>query len=81
MILAMQVYFDFRQYFSKLLSDPDAKVSAEYGSVMEYAGARLSARNTFLIDPEGKIAKVYLDVKPAAHSKEVLTALAALAKK
>ena len=65
----------------KLLSDPDAKVSAEYGSVMEYEGSRLSARNTFLIDPEGKIAKVYLGVKPAAHSEEVLTALASLEKK
>jgi peroxiredoxin Q/BCP len=65
----------------KLLSDPDAKVSAEYGSVMEYDGARLSARNTFLIDSEGKIAKVYLGVKPAAHSEEVLAALATLEKK
>lgn len=65
----------------KLLSDPDAKVSAEYGSVMEYEGAKLSARNTFLIDPEGKIAKVYLGVKPAAHSEEVLATLASLEKK
>jgi thioredoxin-dependent peroxiredoxin len=65
----------------KLLSDPDAKVSAEYGSVMEHEGAKLSARNTFLIDPEGKIAKVFLGVKPAAHSEEVLTALASLQKK
>ncbi len=65
----------------KLLSDPDAKVSAEYGSVMEYEGAKLSARNTFVIDPEGKIAKVYLGVKPAAHSAEVLTALTSLEKK
>jgi peroxiredoxin Q/BCP len=48
---------------------------------MEYEGAKLSARNTFLIDPEGKIAKVYLGVKPAAHSEEVLTALASLQKK
>ena len=65
----------------KLLSDPDAKVSSEYGSVMEYEGNTLSARNTFLIDPEGRIAKVYLGVKPAAHSQEVLTELAALEKK
>ncbi len=49
----------------KLLSDPDAKVSAEYGSVTNLAVTKLSARNTFLIDPEGKIAKVFLDVKPA----------------
>lgn len=62
----------------KLLSDPEAKVSTQYGSVMEYNGAKLSARNTFLIDPEGKIAKTFLGVKPAAHSEEVLGALAQL---
>ena len=62
----------------KLLSDPDAKISAVYGSVMEYNGHKLSARNTFIIDPEGKIAKVFAGVKPAGHSEEVLTALADL---
>ncbi len=41
----------------KLLSDPDAKVSAEYGSVME--GKKMSARNTFIIDPTGKITRVF----------------------
>jgi len=65
----------------KLLSDPDAKVSAEYGSVMNVAVAKLSARNTFLIDPEGKVAKVFLGVKPAGHSEEVLSALAELQKR
>src|SRR5436190_14219546 len=59
----------------KLLSDPDAKVSEQYGSVMEYNGAKLSARNTFIIDPQGKIAKVFEKVKPAGHSDEVLAAL------
>src|SRR6185369_10811276 len=34
----------------KLLSDSDAKVSDQYGSVMEYNGAKLSARNTFIVD-------------------------------
>lgn len=64
----------------KLLSDTEAKVSNAYGSVMEYGGTKLSARNTFIIDPEGKIAKVFLKVKPAQHSEEVLTALAELQK-
>ncbi|HTR01940.1 MAG TPA: peroxiredoxin, partial [Thermoanaerobaculia bacterium] len=58
----------------------DAKVSTEYGSVMTYEGSKLSARNTFLIDPQGKIVKVFLGVKPAAHSEEVLAALASLQK-
>ena len=39
----------------KLLSDTDAKVSESYGSLMEYQGMKLSARNTFIIDPQGKI--------------------------
>jgi thioredoxin-dependent peroxiredoxin len=65
----------------KLLSDPEAKVSTEYGSLMEYQGMKLSARNTFIIDPKGKIARVFLKVKPAGHSDEVLQALAELQKK
>ena len=64
----------------KLLSDTDAKVSEQYGSVMEYQGAKLSARNTFLIDPQGKVAKVFEKVKVAGHSDEVLAALASLQK-
>lgn len=64
----------------KLLSDTDAKVSTEYGSIMEYQGAKLSARNTFIIDPQGKVAKVYEKVKVTGHSDEVLAALAALQK-
>lgn len=65
----------------KLLSDSDAAVSTKYGSVKEYNGAKLSARNTFIIDPEGKIAKVYTGVKPDIHSGEVLEELAKLQKK
>ncbi len=64
----------------KLLADTDAKVSEQYGSVMEYNGAKLSARNTFIIDPQGKVVKVYEKVKVAAHSEEVLAALATLQK-
>jgi peroxiredoxin Q/BCP len=64
----------------KLLSDPDAKVSTQYGSVMEYQGHKLAARNTFLVDPDGKIAKVFLGVKPDSHSDEVLKTLSDLEK-
>src|SRR6266704_1902795 len=63
-----------------LLSDPDAKVTAAYGSAMEYKGSKIAARNTFIIDPEGKIAKVYTQVDPAGHSDEVLAALGGLQK-
>src|SRR5439155_12438221 len=49
----------------KLLADPGGKVSAQYGSTMQYQGTTMAARNTFLINPGGKIAKVYTGVKAA----------------
>jgi thioredoxin-dependent peroxiredoxin len=64
----------------KLLADPEGKVSAQYGSTMQYQGTTMAARNTFLINPEGKIAKVYTGVKPAEHSEQVLKDLAELKK-
>jgi thioredoxin-dependent peroxiredoxin len=64
----------------KLFSDPDAAVSTQYGSVMDHNGKKLSARNTFVIDPQGKIARVFTSVKPDVHSDEVLAALADLQK-
>jgi thioredoxin-dependent peroxiredoxin len=59
----------------KLLADPNHTVVEKYGSVMEYSGMTLAARNTFLIDPSGVIKKVYLKVSPQGHSDEVLADL------
>jgi peroxiredoxin Q/BCP len=64
----------------KLLSDADHKVSEQYGSLMNLGAKKLSARHTFLINPDGVIQKVYLDVDPSKHSEEVLAALAELQK-
>ena len=62
----------------KLLSDQDKKVSAEYGSLSDHNGVQMATRNTFLIDPQGKIVKVWTAVDPNAHSQEVLAALRGL---
>jgi len=62
----------------KLLADPGHEVVEKYGSIMEYNGMTLAARNTFLIDPSGTIRKVYLKVNPQGHSEEVLADLAQL---
>ena len=62
----------------KLLADTEHKVVNQYGSVMEYQGNTYAARNTFIIDPNGVIRKVYVKVKPQAHSEEVLADLATL---
>lgn len=60
----------------KLLSDAKSEVSTAYGSMM--ADRPLSARNTFLIGPDGTIATRWLKVNPAGHAEEVLAALAGL---
>jgi peroxiredoxin Q/BCP len=64
----------------RLLSDTSASVSRAYGSLMKFMGRALSERNTFLIDPRGKIAKVYPKVSVAKHSEEVLADIKALVK-
>jgi peroxiredoxin Q/BCP len=42
---------------------------------------KMAARNTFLIDPEGKVVKEWTGVKPATHSEEVLETLSNLERK
>jgi len=62
----------------KLLADTEKKVSQDYDSLTMIV--HWSSRNTFLIDPDGKIAKIWLGVSPAKHSEEVLAALSSLKK-
>jgi peroxiredoxin Q/BCP len=64
----------------KLLSDTSHAVVEKYGSLNQMNGNTLAARNTFLIDPKGKIVKVYVKVNPTPHSTEVLSALDELQK-
>jgi thioredoxin-dependent peroxiredoxin len=64
----------------KLLADTEDKVTIEYDSLTTYKDMKIAARHTFLINPEGKIVRVYLDVKPNEHSAEVLAALTELQK-
>ena len=59
----------------KLLADTEAAVSEAYGSVRGLSEVKMSARNTFVIGPEGKVAEVFLGVNPTPHSEEVLAAL------
>jgi len=64
----------------RLLADPDHKVVDEYGSLGHFGAWTIANRNTFLIDPQGKIVKVWTKVDPSHHSEDVLAALAALKK-
>lgn len=64
----------------RLLADTGRSVSALYGSLMNLGVTKLSARHTFLVDPDGVIRKVWLDVDSSKHSTEVLASLDALEK-
>jgi len=55
-----------------LLADPDKKTAKAYGALAFY---RLARRMTFIIDPNGKIRKIFQRVTPANHIDELLAAL------
>jgi thioredoxin-dependent peroxiredoxin len=62
----------------KLLADTKYAVSSSYDSLVNLGVAKLSARHTFLIDPNGVVRKTYLNVNAEKHSAEVLSDLASL---
>ncbi|MHB8301657.1 MAG: peroxiredoxin [Acidobacteriaceae bacterium] len=64
----------------KLLSDTGTNVVKEYGSLGNYMGFKIAKRNTFLINPQGKIVKVWTGVDPSHHSTEVLDAIQSMKK-
>jgi peroxiredoxin Q/BCP len=61
-----------------LLSDANAATARAYGVLSSMGSFRMAKRETFLIDPQGNIAKHYATVSPARHSEEVLGDLEAL---
>ena len=61
----------------RLLADPEHTVVDQYGSLGAFGTMKIANRNTFLIDPQGKIVKVWTKVDPKVHSGEVLAAIPA----
>ncbi len=64
----------------KLLADTAGKVTAAYGSLSNFGVVKFAERNTFLIDPSGRIAKAFVGVNPTTHSGQVLVELDQLEK-
>lgn len=58
-----------------LLADSDGKASEAYGVKTKMFGMTMAKRQTFLIAPDGTIAKHYETVKPDEHSAKVLADL------
>ena len=61
-----------------LLADTEGTTADAYGVKSRLFGMTLAKRQTFLIDPDGNIAKHYRKVDPDSHSVEVLEDLAIL---
>ena len=55
-----------------LLADEDGKVAESYGALANLFVVKIAKRYTFLIDPKGKISRVYLSVDTSRHSQEIV---------
>ncbi|MEW6313310.1 MAG: peroxiredoxin [Pseudomonadota bacterium] len=55
-----------------LLADRSTEVAKQYGALMNLGFIKVAKRYTFLIDPQGRIAKVYLKVETSRHSQEII---------
>ncbi|HTE39683.1 MAG TPA: peroxiredoxin, partial [Steroidobacteraceae bacterium] len=65
-----------------LLADPTKQTAKTYGVLKKFIGVtELAKRETFLIDPTGRIVKIYRDVDPKGHSAVVLADIRAMQKK
>jgi peroxiredoxin Q/BCP len=58
-----------------LLADVDGRVADAYGVKTKMVGFTVAKRQTFVIDPDGNLARHYKKVRPATHSDEVLADL------
>ena len=66
-----------------LLADTEKSTAKDYGvlTFSEKMNLNYAKRETFLIDPNGKVAKHYVDVDPKENSGQVLADLAKLKQK
>ena len=54
-----------------LLADREGSIATRYGSLLNLGFIKFARRNTFLVDPQGRVAKVYLGVNPARNAGDV----------
>lgn len=64
-----------------LLADVSGETAARYGALTDMWLFRVAKRYTFLIDPQGKVSKVYLKVETSRHSAEIIKDLKQLIEK
>ena len=58
-----------------ILADVNGEVAKKYDSYGSFVGFKYASRHTFIINPSGKIHKVYKKVNPGKHASEVIEEL------
>jgi peroxiredoxin Q/BCP len=62
-----------------VLADSDKQAACTYGVLHRMLGVMdLARRETFIVDPQGRVAKHYREVEPGSHWKQALADLKAL---
>jgi thioredoxin-dependent peroxiredoxin len=61
-----------------LLADHGGAVAKTYASLWSFGPIKFAKRHPFVIDPEGKIARIYRAVQAKAHSRQVIEDVKAL---
>ena len=61
-----------------LLADTEGSVCSDYGVLRDFGVGKLASRQSFLVNPDGVIAKHYADVNPDTHTQEVLADIQAM---
>jgi peroxiredoxin Q/BCP len=80
----VESHLDFAKEYKlpfPLLADKGGAVAARYGSLRDLGLIKFARRNTFLIDPQGSIAKVYIPASASGNSREVIEDLQRLQRK
>jgi len=58
-----------------ILADKDGEVAKSYDSFGSFVGFKYASRHTFIINPSGKIHKIYKKVNPSKHAAEIIAEL------
>ena len=70
-----QSHASFREKYRltfPLLTDTGGETARRYGSHFQFACLRFLKRHTFIIDPRGRIARIYRSVASSRHSREII---------
>ena len=55
-----------------LLADPEGNIAKLYGSLRNLLIFKIAKRHSFIINPQGEVAKIYRNVNPKTHVAEIL---------